>query len=143
MAGSHGDTCACCSPVPPDPSGRPAEDRADEAVCYCPIDGIIDAISKKYAMQIVGVVAATQPTRFKHLEEWFPSASTSTLSARLEELVEHGLLSRLSYDEVPPHVEYRLTSAGEELEERLEPLLEWAARAGPGRDRHRVQERGE
>lgn len=82
-------------------------------------------------MQIVSVVGVEQPVRFKHLEERFPDASTSTLANRLEELVDHGLLARESFDEVPPHVEYRLTPAGVELQRRLAPLLQWVAEAKP------------
>lgn len=125
MGPASGDTCPCCSPVPADPSGQAVEDRADEAVCYCPITDLLDAVAKKYALQIVAVVAAKRSVRFKDLEDRFPSASASTLSHRLEELVDHGLLGREDYGEVPPRVEYRLTSEGERLQELLEPLLEW------------------
>lgn len=127
MSPSHARTCGCCAPTAqpasPEPSG-------EKSVCYCPIDGLIDTISKKYAMQIVSVLGAEGPARFKLLEERFPGASTSTLSNRLEELVDAGLLERESFDEVPPHVEYHLTPAGRELQSRLEPLLEWVAEAG-------------
>lgn len=51
--------------------------------------------------------------------------SSSTLSTRLDELREAGLLERERYDEIPPRVEYSLTHDGEELCELLEPLLEW------------------
>ena len=43
----------------------------------------------------------------------------STLTARLTELVEAGLLERLVLDTRPPAVEYRLTARGK----RFEPLL--------------------
>lgn len=134
MSASQAGTCGCCAPtsveVPPEPTEQPAEPE-QEPVCYCPIDGLIDTVSRKYAMQIVSVVGARGPLRFKDLEERFPSASTSTLSNRLEELSEAGLISRESFDEVPPHVEYELTAAGRELERRIEPLLAWASETEP------------
>lgn len=129
MTASHAGTCGCCTPATveaPEPEPTPS---GDDAVCYCPIDGLIDTVSKKYAMQIVSVVGAREPVRFKDLEALFEGASTSTLSNRLEELVEVDVLERTSFDEVPPHVEYRLTTAGRELQARLEPLLEWVAEA--------------
>ncbi|MDT5064777.1 MAG: hypothetical protein QOK02_932 [Mycobacterium sp.] len=40
----------------------------------------------------------------------------------------HGVVHRESYHEVPPRVEYSMTSAGEELLEALGPLGNWAAK---------------
>lgn len=131
MSSSHAGTCGCCAPSAPE-EPRPAPSATKEGVCYCPIDGLIDTISGKYAMQIVSVVGSEGSARFRDLEGVFSSASTSTLSNRLEELVDVGVLERVRYDEMPPHVEYRLTPAGEELQARLEPLLEWVAEADDG-----------
>lgn len=78
-------------------------------------------------MQLVNVIGAHGSLRFSELEEHLPTASTSTLSDRLEELVETGLVTRTQYNEIPPRVEYELTDDGKELRTKLEPLLEWAA----------------
>ena len=78
-------------------------------------------------MQVVCVVGAHGTVRFRTVEEHLPDASTSTLSARLSELVEADLLRRTQYDEIPPRVEYELTDEGRELCERLVPVLEWAS----------------
>ncbi|UPV75491.1 helix-turn-helix transcriptional regulator [Halorussus limi] len=105
--------------TPPDPAD-------DDTTCYCPLGGVMDLLSRKYAMQVLCVVAATEPTRFGEFEELLPDASTSTLSARLDELADGNLLTRTQYDEIPPRVEYGLTDDGRELATRLEPVLEWA-----------------
>ncbi|UPW01527.1 helix-turn-helix transcriptional regulator [Halorussus gelatinilyticus] len=104
----------------------PDDFAADDIACYCRLDGVLDLLSRKYAMQVLCVVAATDPTRFGELEEFLPDASTSTLSARLDELAGADLLTRTQYDEIPPRVEYELTDDGRELATRLEPVLEWA-----------------
>lgn len=52
--------------------------------------------------------------------------SSSTVSTRLDELVEARILVREQYAEIPPRVEYELTETGEELGRYLEPLLKWA-----------------
>ncbi|NEU55357.1 helix-turn-helix domain-containing protein [Halorussus sp. MSC15.2] len=106
-------------PTTPDPTD-------DELTCYCRLGGVMDRLSRKYAMQILCVVNATDPTRFRELEEYLPDASTSTMSARLDELAEADLLTRTQYDEIPPRVEYEMTDDGRELAARLEPVLEWA-----------------
>ena len=104
-----------------------SEDRTEDSVtCYCPLTGVVETLSGKYAMQLVCVVGALEPVRFGTIEEYLEGASSSTLSARLEELAEAGLLTRTQYDEIPPRVEYELTDDGRELRERLEPVLAWA-----------------
>lgn len=102
----------------------------DEPTCLCPLSGIVDLLGQKYTMQIVCVIGAHEPVRFGDIEAHLPTASTSTLSTRLEALVEEGLVTREQYDEIPPRVEYQLTHDGRELQERLEPLLEWAIERG-------------
>ena len=119
--------CACCST-----SGGRATGAGDDHTCYCPVDGVIETISKKYALQIVGVLGSKGPTRYGKLEELLGVTSSSLLSNRLEELTEEGLVERRSFDEVPPRVEYSLTPRGRELESRIQPLLEWAAREETG-----------
>lgn len=128
MAQQH--SCGCCSSDPATTSVRATTPETRGTTCYCPLDGVIDTISKKYAMQIVGLLGAAGPTRYGEIQDRVATASTSTLSNHLEELVDAGLIERRSFDEVPPHVEYSLTPRGRELEERLRPLLEWAATDG-------------
>lgn len=120
MSHTHDRACACC--------GTDAAGGADAGMtCYCPLDDVIDTVGKKYAMQIVALLGARGPTRFSELEDELGVTSTSTLSEHLEDLAAEDLIERRSFDEVPPRVEYSLTPRGRELEERLQPLLEWAA----------------
>ena len=86
----------------------------------------MDLLSRRYAMQVICVVGALGPARYGEIEGAFGEVSSSTLSARLEELVDAGFLAREQYAEIPPRVEYELTDSGERLCRRLEPLLEWA-----------------
>lgn len=97
-----------------------------------PLDGVVlrrqfhlDLLSRRYAMQVVCIVGAVGPARYGEIEATFGDVSSSTLSARLDELVAEGLLERKQYAEIPPRVEYDLTPEGEELCRRLEPLLRW------------------
>lgn len=98
--------------------------------CLCPLGGVMDLLSRRYAMQLVCVVGAVGPARYGEIEDIFEDVSSSTLSTRLDELVEAGILSREQYAEIPPRVEYELTEMGEELSHRLKPLLQWAETLG-------------
>lgn len=76
-------------------------------------------------MQVVCVVGALEPVRYDRIEAALGEVSSSTLSTRLSELTEAEVLDREQHDTIPPQVEYSLTADGEELCERLQPLLEW------------------
>lgn len=102
--------------------------NADGVPCDCLAADPLDLIGRKYAMDLVCVVANHGTVRFGQIEDHLPAASTSTLSTRLDELEAAGLVSRERYDEIPPRVEYELTDDGRELGERLRPVVEWAAR---------------
>lgn len=98
-----------------------------DGTCYCPLTGVIDALSRKYAIQLISIIGAHDSLRFNEIEDHLPGASTSTISKRLNEFEEAGLVSRTQYNEIPPRVEYALTEDGDEVRTRLEPLLEWAS----------------
>lgn len=97
-----------------------------DGTCYCPLTGVIEPLSKKYAMQLISIIGAHNSVRFADLEEHLPAASATTISTRLSEFQEAGLVTRTQYDEIPPRVEYALSDDGDEVRTRLEPLLEWA-----------------
>ena len=102
----------------------------ENPACLCPVTGVMELLGKKYTMQILCVVGAYDSARFREIEGAIPDASTSTLSTRLEEVVEAGLVTREQFDEIPPRVEYELTADGAELASRLQPVLDWARERG-------------
>ncbi|MFB6296416.1 MAG: winged helix-turn-helix transcriptional regulator [Halobacteriales archaeon] len=64
------------------------------------------------------------PHRFSELEDEL-GISPTTLSDRLEELCEVGIIDRESHDEIPPRVEYRPTEKGQALRPVLEAVADW------------------
>ena len=98
----------------------------EDVQCYCQLDGVMDVISRKYAIQVICLVGALQPVRYAEIETTLGNVSSSTLSSRLDELAEADILHRERYAEIPPRVEYSITERGVELCELLDPLLKWA-----------------
>lgn len=98
-----------------------------ENVCLCPLKGIIDVISKKWALLIINAIGNHKRLRFKGLMEVLPGISPKTLSDTLKDLEGEGLIRRESFAEIPPRVEYTLTSDGTDLREAIIPLLRWTA----------------
>jgi DNA-binding HxlR family transcriptional regulator len=50
--------------------------------------------------------------------------SSKTLAIHIKELEKSGILSRKSYNEIPPRIEYRLTDKGQVLTESIISLLQ-------------------
>jgi DNA-binding HxlR family transcriptional regulator len=110
------------------------ESSSDGSRCLCPLGGVMDLLSRKYAMQVICVVGAFRPVRYSEIETAFGEVSSSTLSTRLNELTEAEVLARERYAEIPPRVEYDLTAEGEELRELLVPLLQWVEERDASRE---------
>lgn len=77
----------------------------------CPVAEAARVLGDKWTLIIVRDLA-DGARRFKDLERTVAGVSPSVLTARLRELADHGLLSRASYNEIPPRVEYALTEQG-------------------------------
>jgi len=65
------------------------------------------------------------PVRFNELEKSVNGINPRTLSKRLDELEEQGIITKKSYPEVPPHIEYRLTEKGNDLLPILVQMASW------------------
>jgi len=96
-------------------------------ICFCPLEGVIDVISKKWALLIVNAIGNNSRLRFNSLMGELGGISPKTLSDTLKELQAEGLIKRESFAEIPPRVEYSLTEDGAELRKAIVPLLRWAA----------------
>ncbi|UCC58277.1 MAG: helix-turn-helix transcriptional regulator [Candidatus Bathyarchaeum sp.] len=96
-------------------------------VCLCPLKGIIDVISKKWALLIINALGNCGKLRFNKIMEALNGISPKTLSDTLKELQAEGLIKRESFAEIPPRVEYSLTKDGVKLRKSIIPLLEWTA----------------
>jgi DNA-binding HxlR family transcriptional regulator len=103
--------------------------KKDEVVCYCfcPLEGIIDVIGKKWALLIINAIGNYGSLRFNKIMEELYGISPKTLADTLNQLQSEGLLRRESFAEIPPRVEYSLTKDGQGLREAVVPLLKWAA----------------
>jgi DNA-binding HxlR family transcriptional regulator len=99
----------------------------DDLVCLCPLEGIIDVISKKWALLIINAIGNYGSLRFNRLMEELQGISPKTLADTLKQLQGERLLRRESFAEIPPRVEYSLTKDGEGLREAIIPILRWAA----------------
>ena len=92
-------------------------------VCFCPLEGVIDVISKKWALLIINAIGNYGRLRFNSLMQELSNISPKSLSDTLKELQAEDLIRRESFSEIPPRVEYSLTRDGDELRKAIIPLL--------------------
>jgi len=83
-------------------------------------------ITKRGTMEmLIPLCCSTKPVRYKEFRRLMKGISSKTLARRLKELEEGGILERQAYNEIPPRVEERLSSKGQELVESTITLLQW------------------
>ena len=83
-------------------------------------------ITKRGTLEILmPLCCTTNPVRYLKFRNTMKGFSSKTLAIRLKELERNGILSRKAYNEIPPRVEYRLTTKGQELAESIISLLLW------------------
>ena len=92
-----------------------------ERTCVATAAAIVGA---KWTPQIIYALA-NNVQRFCELQKEAGGINPRTLSARLDELEQQGIIAKLSFAEVPPRVEYSLTKKGKDLLPVLECMVEW------------------
>ena len=92
----------------------------------CPIQGVIDVVSKKWALLVVGVLGNASEMRYTEIMSELRGISPKTLADTLKQLLNAGIVNRRAVNEIPPRVEYSLTEDGEKLRDAIVPVIRWA-----------------
>jgi DNA-binding HxlR family transcriptional regulator len=91
----------------------------------CPVRDVLDCIGDRWSLLAL-ITLAPGTLRFTEVKRAIGDISQRMLAQTLRQLEQDGYVARKVYPVVPPKVEYRLTSLGESLLKRIEPLVEWA-----------------
>jgi DNA-binding HxlR family transcriptional regulator len=83
----------------------------------------LNPLLQKWSIEICFLLRMKQPRRFNELRENLPGIGSRTLSQRLKELEQQGIVQRTVYPEVPVRVEYRLTQKGARLGDLFLPVI--------------------
>ena len=93
--------------------------------------GVLDAwklLGKRWSLLILKNLNAKESIRFNELKRVISGISSTMLADRLLELEREGLVTKKIYPEIPPRVEYSLTSRAKELGIVLSSLGNWVRR---------------
>jgi len=93
----------------------------------CPVARTAEIIGGKWTLLIIRDLTSGVK-RFNQLERSLQGISPKTLSERLRSLEEEGIISRQTFAEVPPRVEYSLTEKGHDLVDVIESMRSYGTR---------------
>ena len=90
----------------------------------CPVEVTLEVIAGRWKILIIHqLLEGTK--RFNQLQRELGGITHRTLTKQLREMEGQGLLKRKNYREIPPRVEYSLTSLGRSLERLLLTMQDW------------------
>jgi DNA-binding HxlR family transcriptional regulator len=84
-----------------------------------------DLLERRWTVSII-YASHAGAVRFNEFLQALGSVPPATLTTRLAQLEQAGILTRAVVDARPPRVEYRLTRRGDELHELVEALQRFA-----------------
>lgn len=90
----------------------------------CPMDVGLNILSGKWKLIILWHLSKNT-LRFNELKRKLGTITQKSLSLQLHELESDGLISRKSYNEVPPRVEYSLTELGQKTSSVFSALCDF------------------
>ncbi len=92
----------------------------------CRLTELFQVLGKAHMLDILHIFHSdASPHRFVDIQERL-RLSPNTLSERLRDLVNAGLLTRTAYNEIPPRVDYQATEKALALAPAFESLQAWA-----------------
>ena len=100
-----------------------AKERTEENK-ICPLEVAVNTISGKWKIPIVWQIneGKKRPSEFLR---GIAKVDRRVLNQQLSEMVADGILTKQSFNELPPRVEYTLTELGKKLVEILWQLNDW------------------
>lgn len=95
----------------------------------CSIEKALEVLDGKWTFLILrDLFEGTK--RFGELRKSLAGVSPKTLTERLKQLEEKGILVRQAYATIPPTVEYSLTEKGQSLKPIIKAMKLWGATWG-------------
>jgi len=95
---------------------------------WCPVNLAIDALTGRWKTLILWQLVLHGTVRYGGLKREVRGITHKMLAQSLRELEADGLIDRRVYAVVPPHVEYSLSDAGQELVPVLQAMERFGQR---------------
>ena len=97
----------------------------------CPIAGALDIFGDRWTLLLIrDLLKKTQ--RYSNFEAAGESIPSNILADRLRRLEEHGVITKLAYQQHPARYEYQLTPKGRDLQPIVQAFFEWGTKYSAG-----------
>lgn len=96
-----------------------------EELPECPVATTVQLIGNKWKLLIIRNLIYNDKQRFTDFIKSIPGISKKVLTDDLRALEDDGIVEREVFAEVPPRVEYSLTSLGKTLKPILDAMSNW------------------
>ncbi|MDF3817118.1 winged helix-turn-helix transcriptional regulator [Clostridioides difficile] len=93
----------------------------------CPIHYALDIVGGKWKLPIICMLAVENPIRYSSIKRKLDGITNTMLAQSLKDLESNGIVHRKQYNEIPPKVEYTLTSKGKSIVPILQQFANWGA----------------
>ncbi|CAM3418138.1 winged helix-turn-helix transcriptional regulator [Helicobacter labetoulli] len=100
-------------------------------LCDSPFAYTLSLISGKYKMTILYALFRFEVVRYNELKRHIDGVSFKSLTNALRELESDDLIKRKEYPQIPPKVEYSLSSRGKSLIPILDSMCAWGRENKP------------
>ncbi|WP_369281812.1 winged helix-turn-helix transcriptional regulator [Oscillibacter sp. GMB15532] len=97
-----------------------------EKEMMCPIEYGLDIFGGKWKSRIICVLSSAEVLRYNEIRKELGNITDAVLAAMLKDLIADGIISRTQYNEIPPKVEYALTSKGKSVLPILQSICQWS-----------------
>jgi DNA-binding HxlR family transcriptional regulator len=97
----------------------------------CPIDRSLKIMGQRYALHIMRNMILLKQNRFNQFLHSIEGINTKTLSIRLQQLEEYGLVERKVIPGKPSHTEYYPTEKGMAVQRILAEMASFSAKYEP------------
>jgi DNA-binding HxlR family transcriptional regulator len=92
----------------------------------CPIAPVVDIVFSRWTTPILWQLHRHGRQRFNDLRDLVDGITAKVLTQRLRQLERDGLITRTTYAEIPPRVEYEITDLGRSLAPVFASLVNWS-----------------
>lgn len=92
----------------------------------CPVKKTATLIGSRWTLLILEELYLRDPIRFNELLHALKPISSRSLSLKLKELLEHGIIKKNVVSSSPPYVVYNLTEKGKEFALLLIEIAKWS-----------------
>lgn len=99
-------------------------ERGDLMASTCPSRTVMKHVTSQWGVLVL-ITLQTGTLRFSELRRKIGGVSERMLAQTLQWLEADGLVDRVAYKIVPPHVEYSLTPLGCEAADKVAALADW------------------